>query len=284
MFDEEKKDITSKFTTLKTAVGDKTKVSVSVKDASTFDDFEFYNRKYRVVITASLKGGATSSISNQANLQICSSGDCDNIKSNINVINPYYKVITNYYKENSTQSLGDSKLTEVEAGSNYSTTALDNIPEGYELVQLPNNATGENISHDQEVNYYYRLKKYTVTVKYYLENTTDSVMDDKVITKSHGEAYATDTNGLPSKYEVKNNPANKSGTLLKNEEVIYYVGIKKAKLVVKYLKEDNTPLYPQEEKELLYDSIYSTTPKNDENYQVVEIIGKERSTVDKDKE
>ena len=281
VFDGEKKDITSKFTAEKTTVGDKTKVSVSVKDASTFDDFEFYNRKYRVVITASLKGGATSSISNQANLQICSSGDCDNIKSNINVINPYYKVITNYYKENSTLTAGNS-ITEVEAGSNYTTTGLTNIPEGYELVQLPNNATGENISHDQEVNYYYRLKKYTVTVKYYLENTTDSVMDDKVITKSHGEAYTTDTNGLPSKYEVKNNPANKSGTLVKNEEVIYYVGIKKAKLVVKYLKEDNTPLYPQEEKEVEYDSIYSTTPKNDEHYKVVEIIGKERDTVDKD--
>ena len=175
-----------------------------------------------------------------------------------------------------------NSITEVEAGSNYTTTGLTNIPEGYELVEIPNNAHGENISHDEVVNYYYRLKKYTVTVKYYLENTTDSVMDDKVITKSYGEAYTTDTNGLPSKYEVKNNPANKSGTLVKNEEVIYYVGIKKAKLVVKYLKEDNTPLYPQEEKEVEYDSIYSTTPKNDEHYKVVEIIGKERDTVDKD--
>ena len=273
--------LNSKFDIVKTAVGDKTKVSVSVKDVSTFDDFKFYNKKYRVVVIVSLKDNATSPISNKATVEVCNSGDCDTTNSNINKITGYYRVITNYYKENSTLTAGNS-ITEVEAGSNYTTTGLTNIPEGYELVQLPNNATGENISHDQEVNYYYRLKKYTVTVKYYLENTTDSVMDDKVITKSHGEAYTTDTNGLPSKYEVKNNPANKSGTLVKNEEVIYYVGIKKAKLVVKYLKEDNTPLYPQEEKELLYDSIYSTTPKNDEHYKVVEIIGKERDTVDKD--
>ena len=274
--------LNSKFDIVKTAVGDKTKVSVSVKDIASFDDFKFYNKKYRVVVTVSLKDNATSPISNKATVEVCNSGDCDTTNSNINKITGYYKVLTNYYKENSTVLLGNSKLTEVAAGSNYSTTGLTNIPVGYELVQVPNNATGENISSDVEVNYYYRLKKYTVTVKYYLENTTDSVMDDKVITKSHGEAYTTDTNGLPSKYEVKNNPANKSGTLVKNEEVIYYVGLKKAKLVVKYLKEDNTPLYPQEEKELLYDSIYSTTPKNDEHYKVVEIIGKERDTVDKD--
>jgi len=274
--------LNSKFDIVKTAVGDKTKVSVSVKDIASFDDFKFYNKKYRVVVTVSLKDNATSPISNKATVEVCNSGDCDTTNSNINKITGYYKVLTNYYKENSTVLLGNSKLTEVAAGSNYSTTGLTNIPVGYELVEIPNNATGENISSDVEVNYYYRLKKYTVTVKYYLENTTDSVMDDKVITKSHGEAYTTDTNGLPSKYEVKNNPANKSGTLVKNEEVIYYVGLKKAKLVVKYLKEDNTPLYPQEEKELLYDSIYSTTPKNDEHYKVVEIIGKERDTVDKD--
>ena len=280
--DELGNSLNSKFDIVKTAVGDKTKVSVSVKDVSTFDDFKFYNKKYRVVVTVSLKDNATSPISNKATVEVCNSGDCDTTNSNINKITGYYRVITNYYKENSTVLLGNSKLTEVEAGSNYSTTGLTNIPEGYELVEIPNNAHGENISHDVEVNYYYRLKKYTVTVKYYLENTTDSVMDDKVITKSHGEAYTTDTNGLPSKYEVKNNPANKSGTLVKNEEVIYYVGIKKAKLVVKYLKEDNTPLYPQEEKEVEYDSIYSTTPKNDEHYKVVEIIGKERDTVDKD--
>lgn len=280
--DELGNSLNSKFDIVKTPVGDKTKVSVSVKNIATFDDFKFYNKKYRVAILVFLKDNATSPISNKANLQICSSGDCDNIKSNINEIRAYHTVTTNCYKENSTVSLGCYASDQVEAGGGYTTRGLTNIPEGYELVEIPSNATGENISHDEVVNYYYRLKKYTVTVKYYLENTTDSVMDDKVITKSHGEAYTTDTNGLPSKYEVKNNPANKSGTLVKNEEVIYYVGLKKAKLVVKYLKEDNTPLYPQEEKEVEYDSIYSTTPKNDEHYKVVEIIGKERDTVDKD--
>ena len=96
--DELGNSLNSKFDIVKTAVGDKTKVSVSVKDVSTFDDFKFYNKKYRVVVTVSLKDNATSPISNKATVEVCNSGDCDTTNSNINKITGYYRVITNYYK------------------------------------------------------------------------------------------------------------------------------------------------------------------------------------------
>ena len=289
VFDAEGTNVSSKFQITKENIGGNTKVIAKVVDTALFNDPKFYNGKYELRIKTRLMPNVSfPELANTADVKICDSTGCVVKTSNTEKTPIYYIATKKFINVDTNQEIIPSKMTPLGSGSSINNDwykeliKTDTIPPEYEFVRYESDFTGETLNSNISVVYYYRLKKYTVTVKYYLENTTDSVMDDKVITKSHGEAYTTDTNGLPSKYEVKNNPANKSGTLVKNEEVIYYVGIKKAKLVVKYLKEDNTPLYPQEEKEVEYDSIYSTTPKNDENYQVVEIIGKERDTVDKD--
>ena len=289
VFDAEGTNVSSKFQITKENIGGNTKVIAKVVDTALFNDPKFYNGKYELRIKTRLMPNVSfPELANTADVKICDSTGCVVKTSNTEKTPIYYIATKKFINVDTNQEIILSRTQPLNSGTVINDdwykefVKTDPIPQEYKFVRYESDFTGEILNSNINVVYYYRLKKYTVTVKYYLENTTDSVMDDKVITKSHGEAYTTDTNGLPSKYEVKNNPANKSGTLVKNEEVIYYVGLKKAKLTVKYLKEDNTPLYPQEEKEVEYDSIYSTTPKNDEHYKVVEIIGKERDTVDKD--
>jgi len=59
--------------------------------------------------------------------------------------------------------------------SEYATEALTNIPEYYELVSTPENATGTMTLEQIEVTYYYRLKSYQYIVNY-LEKDTNQVL------------------------------------------------------------------------------------------------------------
>ena len=115
------------------------------------------------------------------------------------------KVIVRYYIEGTTDRvpLQDGGIAQDVTqngllGDNYSTTALQNVSNKYELVETPANASGTMNSETTVVIYYYRLKATSVLVHHYIDGT-----ETKVPAKNGGEvADETITGKVDDKYST----------------------------------------------------------------------------------
>lgn len=84
------------------------------------------------------------------------------------------RVIVNHFIEGTNISLSPTIEYEYEKGQTYTTNIADDIPEEYELVKVPSNATGIIEEPEIVVTYYYRLKPmYNYTVEYYYDGEKD---------------------------------------------------------------------------------------------------------------
>ena len=80
----------------------------------------------------------------------------------------YYKlkatsVLVHHYKENTTEKLSNDVTINGKVGESYTTQVATDIPQNYELVATPSNATGTMAEDQIVVIYYYRLKTPSVT-------------------------------------------------------------------------------------------------------------------------
>lgn len=65
-------------------------------------------------------------------------------------------------------------MTEYKKGQTYTTDVAIDIPEEYELVKIPSNATGIIDESEIVVTYYYRLKPtYQYKIEYYFDGQID---------------------------------------------------------------------------------------------------------------
>lgn len=109
-------------------------------------------------------------------------------------INYYYveqdvKVTVNHFIEGTTTPLSQTIVTEYKKGQTYTTDVATDIPEEYELVKIPSNATGIIDESEIVVTYYYRLKPtYQYKIEYYFDGQIDDsltetgeAIEDKVI-------------------------------------------------------------------------------------------------------
>ncbi|MBS5863856.1 MAG: MucBP domain-containing protein [Clostridium sp.] len=109
-------------------------------------------------------------------------------------INYYYveqdvKVTVNHFIEGTTTPLSQTIVTEYKKGQTYTTDVAIDIPEEYELVKIPSNATGIIDESEIVVTYYYRLKPtYQYKIEYYFDGQIDDsltetgeAIEDKVI-------------------------------------------------------------------------------------------------------
>ena len=119
------------------------------------------------------------------------------------------RVIVHHYIEGTDTPLSETKEYEYEKGQTYTTEVAEDIPEEYELVKMPDNATGIIEEAEIVVTYYYKLKPtYTYTIEYYYDGEIDSsltetgeLIEGKVIdtyTDKNKEGYVFDkTENLP---------------------------------------------------------------------------------------
>ena len=85
------------------------------------------------------------------------------------------RVIVNHFVEGTNVSLSGTKEYEYEKGQTYTTNVADDIPEEYELVKVPSNATGIIEEPEIVVTYYYRLKpQYNYKIEYYYDGVLDT--------------------------------------------------------------------------------------------------------------
>ena len=117
-------------------------------------------------------------------------------------------VLVHHYKEGTTEKLSEDVLINGEIGDSYTTQIASDIPQNYELIATPTNATGTMIAQQTVVTYYYRLKTPTVNEQSInkngteqIENLTDEITYDIVYKATLedyiGEAEVTIVDKLP---------------------------------------------------------------------------------------
>ena len=89
------------------------------------------------------------------------------------------RVIVNHFIEGTTTPLSPTQEIEYERNETYTTSVAADIPEEYELVRVPSNATGVIEESEIVVTYYYRLKPlYEYKIEYYYEGQIDETQTE----------------------------------------------------------------------------------------------------------
>ena len=199
-------------------------------------------------------------------------------------------VTVHHYIEGTTDqvSLTDGSVAEDEIktgtiGDIYATQAREDISEGYELIEEPENASGIYIDGDIEVIYYYRVLPASVLVHHYLEGTTTKLADDETIDGKVGDKYTTSVADVDEMYELVVEPDNKEGNMTKEQIVVtYYYQLKKYPYIVNYLEKDTDKVLHAAKKgdELVYGSaVNSINEKIDIDGYVFDSFDKDVLTI-----
>ncbi|MEF2834956.1 MAG: SdrD B-like domain-containing protein, partial [Clostridia bacterium] len=102
-----------------------------------------------------------------------------NMQENKEVVVTFKKietsVLVHHYKENTTEQLSKDVTINGEVGDSYTTQVATDIPQNYELVTTPTNATGTMTEDQIVVTYYYRLKTPNITNQVINKTGTDRI-------------------------------------------------------------------------------------------------------------
>ena len=196
-------------------------------------------------------------------------------------------LIVKHVYEDSGENIVEPSSQTLKYGDSYSTSPLSasDIPENYELVETPSNASG-TMNDDVTVTYEYKKKEGKVIVKYLEQGTDKEIKSTEETTYDYGESYTVSKGSVDSSYEFVEVVGNESGTVNQEEiTIIYYYKLKSAKVITRHLEhETGNVLAPEETKNYNYNESYTTSSKEDElpYYEVVESVGVTSGTVNQD--
>ena len=218
------------------------------------------------------------------------------------IVNYYYKkkatITVNYYKEGTTEKLADSDTLIKYYGDTYDVSTDDyknksTIPSEYEYVSVnPSNETSGKVTKTPiVVNYYYRLKKSIITIKYYDIETNKEIAKENVDSKVHfGDLYNVESKKIETEkeeifknynFERYDSNSKQSNDLkqikIDNENVTVdlYYRLKTSTITIKYLEETtNKELAETYTKSMKYTEVYNATEIRDKagvpkNYNLV---------------
>lgn len=109
--------------------------------------------------------------------------------------NKEYTLEVNYYDEETGEKIDETEVSSHKFGDEYTTNDDKIDKKKWELVEEPENKEG-TVEDDTTVNYYYRRRKYKITVNYYEEGTENKIIDSSVSEAYYGDKYITDYNGV----------------------------------------------------------------------------------------
>ena len=190
-------------------------------------------------------------------------------------------VLVHHYIKGTTTSLSNDVMIKGKIDDKYTTSKASDIPEQYELVETPANASGTMTKSQIVVIYYYQLKNYSYTVNY-LEKDTNKVLHD---TKQGGSlVYGSKVNASDEvididgyNYDSVDKDVLTIGT--KNNVInVYYTKRTDLSYKVNYLeKGTNKVLHDQKNKgNMTFESVVKSSD------EVIDIDGYDYDSVDKD--
>ena len=119
-----------------------------------------------------------------------------------NSINNTYKkidtsVLVHHYFEGTTTPVSNDVTINGLVWDEYTTSPATDIPEYYELVEMPENASGEFTEEQIEVTYYYKYKKYNYKVEYYYDGVIDNNKGETIEASYDDEITAYTDKNIP---------------------------------------------------------------------------------------
>ena len=163
----------------------------------------------------------------------------------------------------------------------YTTNPVE-VPEYYELVTTPRNATGTMTEDAIVVTYYYRLKKYPYTVNYIDKDTNTKIEESKQVESVTYGTIINTADEIKTYEKYTYDSADKESLTIgteTNEITLYYIK-KNGTVTTKYidkntgeeiLDQDGTSLEEQTADKV--DKSYTTIKKNIDGYTYVEDTG-----------
>lgn len=112
---------------------------------------------------------------------------------------------------------------------------------GYELMEIPSNASGIMPNHPLSVNYGYRLKNSSVITEY-LDTHGNTLYDSEIIEGKVFDQYNTEPKQIYG-YEIISLPDNQIGKMTEEiTKVVYIYQLKKSSVTVNYLDDEGNPI------------------------------------------
>lgn len=151
--------------------------------------------------------------------------------------------------------------------------------EGYQLIQTPENTTGEFTEEVQVVTYVYTLEKEEptlgapITVKYLDEEDNELIPSEELIGKI-GEVYETESIRIGG-YKLIQIPDNAAGEFTNEAQTVIYVyaAVEEAAegtIIIAYVDEAGHAIASRETRLGLVGERYETEPKEIEGYQLIQ--------------
>ena len=213
-------------------------------------------------------------------------------------VNYYYQpkqvdVITSYDLDGTDKKVIPDTTQKVNYGDDYTTTPPSTIPDKYELIETPSNATGKVVSDDPiNVHYKYKLKDAKVIVHHYINGTSDKMVDsnnnpidDKVIDGKVDDQYSTDpADNIPKNYELVSTPVNATGNMTIDPiDVNYYYKLKDATISDGKFEKSSPNIANNPNNKIMYNLSYTANVKNYIGKGVVTIVDNLPYQIDEDK-
>lgn len=148
-------DVTNQF---EVSINNRT-ISISAK-SSYLKTADFYNSVYKIVIPVTVKNTVTTKqIYNNATSEYKYTSTNVETKTTDNTITDiYHKLTVRHIDKETGKEISDTVVLEQDHGSQYTTSMASDLPTGYQLISMPDNATGTMYA-DNTVVYYYTIPK-----------------------------------------------------------------------------------------------------------------------------
>ncbi len=191
------------------------------------------------------------------------------------------KIVVHHYEEGTTNKLSENVEIDGHIGDTYNTKPATDIPSKYELVAMPENASGTMTKELEEIIYYYRVKDTSLIIKYLEKDTNKELAKQERQTGKVEEDYITEAKQIEG-YTLVGDSGNKAGTLTIEPITVIFYYLQNTKVTVNHIDKNTGEILEKIEEGGLVGDKYTSTSKNFNGYILVEKPKVESVTMTKD--
>ena len=191
------------------------------------------------------------------------------------------KIVVHHYEEGTTNKLSENVEIDGHIGDTYNTKPATDIPSKYELVAMPENASGTMTKELEEIIYYYRVKDTSLIIKYLEKDTNKELAKQERQTGKVEEDYITEAKVIEG-YTLVGDSGNTIGKLTIEPTTVIFYYLQNTKVTVNHIDKNTGEILEKIEEGGLVGDKYTSTSKNFNGYILVEKPKVESVTMTKD--
>ena len=179
------------------------------------------------------------------------------------------KAVTTRYLDNQGKAIADPSIITGKVTAPFEIKPKD-IP-NYHLVRSPQNLKGKFTDQPQEFTFVYELNDGKAITVLYVNEKGQQIAKTETLTGTINSSYQTTKKEIPG-YDLISIPNNAKGKFSNEKQTVKYVyRLKTAKLIIKYVDENNKEIKTQKQDILNYDSKYQVKVPDIAGYSFKEV-------------